>query len=141
MAKTFNDLLQDFVNKSYEELLDIANGAFAAIAEGFEQLGTDNELSDFILPFIATTLAVDGKYTQLEHDFLNAVLESDLSYAAGKEYMASHYDDNIFELVDKMIDACGQDLKNAIVIFCLCFASVDETISREEGAYIAKLLA
>lgn len=141
MAKTFNDLLQDFVNKSYEELLDLANEAFSVIAEGFEQLDTNEELSDFILPFIATTLAVDGKYTQLEHRFLNSVLESNLPYEAGKEYMASHYDDNIFELVDQMIDACGNKLKNSIIIFCLCFAAVDETITREESSYIAKLLA
>ena len=67
---------------------------------------------------------------------------------AGKTLLAfashshhDHYNEEIFDLVDQMIDACGQDLKNALVIFCLCFAAVDETITREEGAYIAKLLA
>ena len=141
MAKTFNDLLQDFVDKPYEELVSIANGALEVIVDGFSKINTESKPSDFIIPFIATTLASDGKYTQLEHNFLNAVLETDISYDDSKHFVQSYYNEEIFDLVDQMIDACGQDLKNALVIFCLCFAAVDETITREEGAYIAKLLA
>lgn len=139
--KTFNDLLQDFVNKSFEELVELANDALKAIFTAMQKLSLENEPSEYILPFIASTLAVDGKYTQLEHKFLNSVLESDISYETAKEYMQAHYNDEIFDLVDQMIDACGDDLKNSFVIFCLCFAAVDETITREEGAYIAKLLS
>lgn len=141
MAKTFNDLLQDFVDKPYEELVSIANGALEVIVDGFSKINTESKPSDFIIPFIATTLASDGKYTQLEHNFLNTVLETDISYDDSKHFVQSYYNEEIFDLVDQMIDACGQDLKNALVIFCLCFAAVDETITREEGAYIAKLLA
>ena len=141
MAKTFNDLLQDFVDKPYEELVSIANGALEVIVVGFSKINTESKPSDFIIPFIATTLASDGKYTQLEHNFLNTVLETDISYDDSKHFVQSYYNEEIFDLVDQMIDACGQDLKNALVIFCLCFAAVDETITREEGAYIAKLLA
>ena len=141
MAKTFNDLLQDFVDKPYEELVSIANGALEVIVDGFSKINTESKPSDFIIPFIATTLASDGKYTQLEHNFLNTVLETDISYDDSKHFVQSYYNEEIFDLADQMIDACGQDLKNALVIFCLCFAAVDETITREEGAYIAKLLA
>jgi hypothetical protein len=141
MASTFNDLLQDFVNKSYEELVSIANGALEVIVEGLNKVSGEANAADLILPFIATTLAVDGQYTQLEHNFLNAVIDGSLTYEEGKNCMQAYYNVEIFELVDKMIDACGQELKNAFVIFCLCFAAVDETITREEGAYIAKLLA
>lgn len=141
MANTFNDLLQDFVNKSYEELVSIANGALEVIVEGLNKVSGEANAADLILPFIATTLAVDGQYTQLEHNFLNAVIDGSLTYEEGKNCMQAYYNVEIFELVDKMIDACGQELKNAFVIFCLCFAAVDETITREEGAYIAKLLA
>ena len=141
MANTFNDLLQDFVNKSYEELVSIANGALEVIVEGLNKVSGEANAADLILPFIATTLAVDGQYTQLEHNFLNAVIDGSLTYEEGKNCMQAYYNVEMFELVDKMIDACGQELKNAFVIFCLCFAAVDETITREEGAYIAKLLA
>ena len=141
MAKTFNDLLQDFVDKPYEELVSIANGALEVIVDGFSKINTESKPADFIIPFIATTLASDGKYTQLEHNFLNTVLETDISYDDSKHFVQSYYNEEIFDLVDQMIDACGHDLKNALVIFCLCFAAVDETITREEGAYIAKLLA
>ena len=141
MAQTFNELLQDFVNKSYEELVSIANSALEIIVDGFSKIQTDSKPADFIVPFIATTLASDGKYTQLEHDFLNSVLETNISYDDSKNFVQSYYNEEIFDLVDQMIDACGQDLKNALVIFCLCFTAVDETITREESAFIAKLLA
>ena len=75
MANTFNDLLQDFVNKSYEELVSIANGALEVIVEGLNKVSGEANAADLILPFIATTLAVDGQYTQLEHNFLNAVID------------------------------------------------------------------
>ena len=141
MANTFNDLLQDFVNKSYEELVSIANGALEVIVEGLNKVSGEANAAELILPVIAPTLAVDGQYTQLEHNFLNAVIDGSLTYEEGKNCMQAYYNVEIFELVDQMIDACGQELKNAFVIFCLCFAAVDETITREEGAYIAKLLA
>jgi len=43
-------------------------------------------------------------------------------------------------LVNDMIDACGEDMKAALLMFCLCFTAVDETITREEAAFIAILL-
>ena len=141
MAKNFQDFLQDFVNKPYEELVGIANEALKVIIRAFEQLQTEEEVADFILPFISTTLAADGKYTQLEHNFLNSVLESNLTYEEGKACVQAHYDEELFNLVDQMIDACGEELKSALLVFCLCFAAVDETITREENAYIVKLLS
>ena len=141
MAKTFNEFLQEFVNKPYEELVSIANAALEVIVDGFNKIGAESKPSDFILPFIATTLASDGKYTQLEHNFLNSVLEADLTYEEGKNYVQVYYNEEVLNLVDQMIDACGEDLKNSLIIFCLCFAAVDETVTREESAYLAKLLA
>jgi hypothetical protein len=44
------------------------------------------------------------------------------------------------ELVDKIFDACGTELKTELLSFCLCFMAVDETISREETAFVKRLL-
>ena len=141
MAKTFGDFLQEFVDKSYNELLEIANHAFCLIVEAYDKINPDGEVSDFFLPFIATTIAADGQFSKLEHDFLNDVLESDLAYDEAKSFAQSYYNPEIFEVVDQMIDACGEDLKHALIIFCVCFAAVDETVTREESAYLVKLLA
>jgi hypothetical protein len=139
--KTFADLLQDYVNKPYEELLELANDALAVIVEALIQVTPEDNAAEFILPFIATTLASDGRYSELEHTFLNDVLQGELTYDEAKTCMQAHYNPEIFEAVDKIIDACGQDLKSALIVFCLCFAAVDETITREESAYLAKLLS
>lgn len=141
MEKTFGNFLQEFVNKSYNELLEIANQAFCLIVEAYDKINPDGEVSDFFLPFIATTIAADGQLTSLELTFLNDVLEGNLAYEEAKSFAQAYYNPEIFEVVDQMIDACGKDLKHALVIFCVCFAAVDETITREETAYLAKLLA
>lgn len=140
MAKTFNELLQDFVNKSYDELLNIARGALDVMIPAFESV-EKGKSADFILPFIGTTLAIDGNFTELEYKFLNDLLGGGVSYADAKASVQAHYNAEIIDVVDQLIDACGEDLKTAILVFCLCFTAVDETITREEGAFIAKLLA
>ena len=139
--KTFADLLQDYVNKPYEELLEIANDALAVIVEALTQVAPEENTAEFILPFIATTLASDGRYSEMEHNFLNDVLQGDLTYEEAKNCMQAHYNPEVFEFVDQLIDSCGQDLKSALILFCLCFAAVDETITRDESAYLVKLLS
>ena len=135
----FNQLLQDYVNKPYEELLELANGSIQVLIPAFEQRDV-GDWATFIMPFICTSLAIDGKLTELEYRFLNDLLGANFNYQEAKEVVGVHYDANIIQLVDQMIDACGERVKAALLMFCLCFTAVDETISREEAAFISLLM-
>ena len=135
----FNQLLQEYVNKSYSELLELANEALGVLLPAFETIQAGKS-AEFIMPFICTSLAIDGKFTELEYRFLNDLLGAGVNYEDSKQLVAAHYDADIMVLVDRMIDACGDDLKAALLVFCLCFTAVDETISREEAAFISMLL-
>ena len=106
--------MQDYVNAPYDVLLAVANDSLAKVMPVFNEIAEDGNGASIVLPFICTALAVDGKFSELEYKFIKDLLEIDQSY----DYF-----------------------KSALLSFCLAFVSVDEKISKEENAFIAKLMA
>lgn len=137
---TLNELLQDFVNEPYENLVNIARGTISDLLPVFNNIAEDGQGSKFLVAFMATSLAVDGKLSDLEYRFVCDIL-GDFSYEEVKELAQAHYSGDMIELTDRIADACDQDLKATLLTFCCAFLAVDETISREEVAFIQKLLA
>jgi predicted metalloendopeptidase len=72
---------------------------------------------------------------------LNDLFASDFDYEATKKYTVAHNNEEIVELVDKLIDMCDGETKAALLVFCLCFAAVDHNVSCQETAYLIKLFA
>ena len=135
-----NELLQDYVNLDYNSLLSIANNSLSEIMPIFNELADDGNGAKFLLPFICTSLAVDGKLSKIEYKFVCDLI-GDMDYDVVLSNVQEHYSDSSVELVDNMCDACPDDLKTSLLAFCLAFLAVDETISREEVAFIKRLLA
>ena len=107
----------------------------------FNRLADDGNGASIVLPFICTTLAVDGRFTELEYRFVKDVTGVSQSYDDFKSVVQNFYSDEWVSSIDKVIDACPSDVKESLLSFCLAFVAVDETITREENAFIAKLLA
>ena len=139
---TFNEILQGYVNLSYDQLLAIAKPEcrkFAqALLTGFE--GDGDTASKALLMFFAVLLGADGRLTRLEHQFLNDMLEGDHEYEDTCEMVAALSRSESRELIDNMIDAMPSEYKAAGLTVALCFCAVDETISREEVAFFSKLM-
>lgn len=138
---SYSQLLQNYVNAPYDVLLAVANDSLAKVMPVFNEVAKDGNGAGLVLPFICTALAVDGKFSELEYKFVKDLLEIDQSYDYFKEVVQQYYSAEWIEAVDGLIDACPADVKNALLCFCLAFVSVDEHISREENAFIAKLMA
>jgi len=136
----FNALMQEYVDKSYEELFEIANNSLSVVMDVFNKIAKDGNGAPYVVLFISTTLAIDGRFTELEYKFLNEPLGGNLSYEAAKENVQAHYDDELFDAADKIIDSCPDNLKSVLLMLVTCFAAVDKTITVEEARYIAKLL-
>ena len=137
----FNALMQEYVNKSYDELLSIANNALGLAMNVFNEIAEDGNGAPYVVPFMSTTLAIDGKFTDLEYKFLNDLLGGGVDYDAAKANVQSHYSDDAVEFVDKIIDACPSEMKAVLLTLVTCFAAVDETISVDEKRFILKLMA
>ena len=135
-----NQLLQKYVNMSYEELLDMAKFSLSQFLDVLlENSGADGA-SKVCAVMTAACLGADGKLSALEHKFFNDLLNSDDSYDENLAFVQSLGTEEARELVDGMVDAMSSDHKAAAVSFCLCFLAVDETITRDEVAFINRLI-
>lgn len=135
-----NQLLQRYVNMSYEELLDMAKFSLSQFLDVLlENSGADGA-SKVCAVMTAACLGADGKLSTLENKFFNDLLDCDDSYAKNLAFVQSLGTEEARELVDSMVDAMSSDHKAAAVSFCLCFLAVDETITRDEVAFINRLI-
>jgi hypothetical protein len=137
--RTFNDIIKEFEGKPYEELLSLAAGSLTLIAKAFSQFATDGQPGELILPFIFTTLGVDGELSEIETKFLNDLFNADFDYDALKNYALAYNDEEMVALIDKLIDICDDETKAAMLIFCTCFAAVDKNVTCKETEYLVKL--
>ena len=119
----FNALMQEYVDKSYEELFEIANNSLSVVMDVFNKIAKDGNGAPYVVLFISTTLAIDGRFTELEYKFLNELLGGNLSYEAAKENVQAHYDDELFDAADKIIDSCPDNLKSVLLMLVTCFAA------------------
>ena len=140
MANSYDEMLKKYVNASYSTLLSTANKSLSIIMPVFNEVAKDGNGAGLVLPFICTAIASDGKFSELEYRFIKDVTGVNKSYNEFKQIIQEYYTDEWIEAVDNLIDNCPDEMKIYLVSFCLAFVAVDETITREENAYIAKLL-
>ncbi len=139
---TFDQLLQQYVNYSYGELVAIAreglNGSVPSIRRYF---GNDDAASSFLMVLVGSCLGVDGELSVREATFINEVMETNMDVDWLIASATACSDEESFQLVDDVIDALDTDAKLALSSFCISVMAVDETISRSEVRYISKLLS
>ena len=140
MAKSFNEILQEIVNQSYEQLLQNASDALGDLMPFFNEAADDGNGAKFIVPVICTVMAADGKFSQLEYKFIKELVNSDMSYDQFKGVVQQYYTESWRNTVDQLIDACDTKTKASLLCLCTYFAAVDETISKEETAFLRKLM-
>ena len=136
---TFNELMQNYVNLPYSQLLSIARNSLLKITPVFNKIADDGNGAKYVLPIICCSLAVDGKFTKLEYKFITDLI-GDVDYDTVLAVVQQNYSENAQQYADNVLDACGDDLKLELLTLCLCLTAVDETISREEAAFIKRLI-
>ena len=133
---TFNELLQNFVNKDYPELRDLAMEATVRLKVPCRAVDPEYDGNYMLCSLILSAIAADGVLTALEKKLLSDVLGLDES---GIQTMISMYDSQMPDLVDHFVDNMGDDTKADAIMLITAIASVDEKISREETAFIRRL--
>ena len=138
---SYDQLMQNYVNAPYSVLLATANDALSQIMPIFNDIAKDGNGASVVLPFICTAIAVDGHFTELEYRFIKDVTGVNYSYDEFKNIIQDYYTSEWVNAIDHLADSCPENIKTALLTFCLTFVAVDEKISREENAFIAKLMA
>ena len=140
----FNTLLQNYVNMSYDELVDMANenlhDLFPALEKFFEDFPGEDPTTQIVVMLLANCLGADNKLTALECKFVNEILNANHSYDTLEGLIAMHCNDDAEEVLDNLVDALDSSATSSLLSFCLCLLAVDETISRDEVAFFTRLM-
>jgi uncharacterized tellurite resistance protein B-like protein len=140
----FNDLLQGYVNMSYDELVSMADqnlhDIFPALEEFFKDFPGEDPTTEIVIMLLANCLGADNKLSALECKFVNEILHANHSYDALSTMVEVHCNSDAEEILDNMIDALNASATAAVLSFCLCLLAVDETISRDEVAFFTRLM-
>ncbi len=141
MNAEYRRLLQEFVDSPYQVLVSTGRNMYNKIWPELESMSRSGDCSDLIVAIFATTCAVDGKFTELEYNFMLDVLKINFSYSDLKSLVEEYTSPKWIETIDTIIDRCDNDTKINIATLCICLTAVDKTITRDECAFIDKLLA
>ncbi len=134
---SFNETLQNLVNKDYDELLGFAKIAIGKIYPACQEVDKDNKGVFMLTSIILSAIAADGKLTAIEKKFLKDLLEITDEQV---DFYITAYDSQMAELTEKFANTLSAELKANVVMLVCAVAACDETISREETAFIQKLL-
>ncbi len=134
---SFNDTLQQLVNKEYPEIRKLAASALADILPILQKIDSDNNGMILLHAVIMSAIGADGKLSPKESQLLH-----DLTGMNNEQIdkFTDVYSSKMVDLCDKFADALNADLKASTVLFLACIAAVDEKISREETAFLRKIL-
>lgn len=136
---TLQELLQDYVNKPYEELLTLAKTSYIQIVARLNQTEGAEVATAAGIVLVTACLGVDGVLSDLEYRFFCDLFGATASRAdLNAELMRDRAETQ--ELADGLFDSCDTDLKSAMLEFCLCFLAVDQAITRDEVAFVVRLL-
>ena len=139
----FDQLMQGMVDEPYENLKKMAIDAIGRLSKGLNATFRNTESSTTsrtILTLIGVCLGKDGKVTDLECRFVNDILDCnyDRETMMGVANLIGNEDGE--QIILQLVKVLDQDSVAALVMLAACFCAVDETINRDETAFIRKLL-
>ena len=134
----FNQMMQDFVNKDYDELVSFGKIALGKIMPVLEAIDTEHKGMFMLTSIILASVGADGTLTALENKWLKDVMGlTDETI----DNMLKLYNSKMEDLTDALFDNAPQEFKGDLMMFVLSILSVDEKISKEETAFVKKLFA
>lgn len=146
VALVFNELLQQYVNKDYEELCRLTGQAGLAVTEACKELaqqmpsveGSDPETTaNYLLTCLVTcTVMADGEVSELERKLLSDVFLLDEENVM---VLVNLYSPKLAEGSKLLSSHMNEDDRTDVMMLCTAIAAVDETISKEEVAFLRSL--
>lgn len=134
-----SEVMKKYNNMSYNELLERARADFELLVPLFSRLDKNGNGKPYVVIFMGSALAADGKFSPIEYTFVNDLFS--ITYDQAYSLVVKHIGERAQNISDKIFDMCNESLKEVLLDFCLCFLAVDNSISHEETQFIARLLA
>lgn len=134
----FDEVMQQLVNLPYEGLMNIATDALNKVYPVCKKIDPKNDGYSALVALLLAAIGADRKLSALEAKFV-----SELTGLTSEnvDKMITLYVGTEEDLIDKFHDTMDADTKSAIFQLVACICACDETICREESAYLKRLLA
>ena len=138
---SLDQVMQKYVNSSYDELLEIARENISVVFPVIKECSSDDSSAvNTMIGILSTVLASDGKLTDLEYRFFNDLLGISDDFDSVKSIVQACYDNASQESLNAIVDACNSDVRANLLSLCCAVMSIDEKISREEVELFKKLV-
>jgi hypothetical protein len=135
MAQNFSDMLQEIVNKSYEDKVEAAKAVLGECYGILTGKGYDGKNATLILvTFLAASVASDGRFTGPERSMLNDIFHDDL------EGIIKKIDGKAYDMMEQIVDSFESRDKSTFCLLAIYVLAVDDTINKDELSYLAKLM-
>lgn len=135
MASNPNEMLQEIVDKTYDEKATLAKAVLSDCFDILKNKGFDDEETTMtIVAFLTAAIASDGQFTAPERQLLNDMIDGDL------DQLVRSTDRKTYELMDRIVDMLDSTSKNKFCLLAILVMAVDDSINRDELTYLAKLM-
>lgn len=130
-----NKLFQSYVNLEKKDLLNIVAESMKGFMPVCRVVDKKSNGNFCLAMMISSAFGADGKLTDDEIEFLVGVgIDVELIKS-----ILSH--DNLFDMIDKLVDAMNAEQKAYAVSFMTALCALDGKIASEENAFLRKLIA
>ena len=134
----FEELLQQYVNKDYDELLSIAKGAVNRLLPLCRKhITAPNGDKIMVMWTVLAAYGADGVLTATERRFVCDLLEIDNE---SLDTLSKKYSSIVSDSVNSLADNTERDIKDAVLTLILAVSACDEKISRQETEFIRRIL-
>ncbi len=138
MDNKLREILQDLVNKDYNEHVEAGKMLIGASFGVLRKVTDEDKASQLLTFYIASVIAADGEASALEQRFLNDVFGKSASAIL---QLSGAMRPEIYDMLDKLVDMLKPEDKAPLMLLACTIAALDGTINQNEAAYIEKLLA
>ena len=139
-SEAMKRLYDTFAEKGYDQLLAEARERLSIIQPILKQKVGEQNAKTFLLYLVGIMVGADGALTKQELTFIQSLLGEEITRRRVEDIAAGVTTPSYMATVDKIVDSFSKSLKHHLLMFCLCFLSVDASIDKREAAYFEKLI-
>lgn len=134
----YNSIIKYCLSLSYYDLQDYAENYFKIVSYYFQK-NIDDKPYDVLIETIFTCIAVDGKLTNNEYDFIKTITNG-YNFKTSLNIIDKcnnlFYQDKVIQLANLFPD----NVKDAFIKMCLAILCVDENVDKLETCFINRLI-
>ena len=140
---SFTDAMQEIVNLSEEEKVRLAGNSFLSLMPHLAQFDEKNKGLTLVLAIFGASAGADGKLTHSEVALIRAITNAigmKLSDENVLELVKASTKEDGYKMISSLSGILDDEGRASLITLVASICAIDDTLSKEELAFIASLL-